>query len=93
MVTVRATGSVAYDDRLTTVIIPRLDGRIVKRHPATAGCCVEIAAGAPIVDLFAPEVLAAQAELQSAVRRGDQGQIQALRLRFTRWNLDAPPKP
>src|SRR5262245_5459971 len=32
--TVRAYGTVRYDDRTLQVVIPRIAGRIVKRHPA-----------------------------------------------------------
>src|SRR5688572_27650273 len=48
VITVRAYGAADYDHRYTTVVIPRVGGRIMKRHQATAGCCEEVAAGAPI---------------------------------------------
>ena len=87
LVTVRASGAAEYDHRSTTVVIPRVSGRIVKRHDATFGCCTEVEAGAPVVDLYSPEAYRAQAELQTAVKLADQQLIASLRERFVRWNL------
>ena len=86
-VTVRAYGSAEYDHRQTSLVIPRVAGRIVKRYMATWGCCENVAAGAPIVDLYSPEAYAAQGELAAAVKLGDEPTIRALRERFARWNL------
>ncbi|MCK6491166.1 MAG: efflux RND transporter periplasmic adaptor subunit [Planctomycetes bacterium] len=85
--TVRASGTAAYDHRFTTLVIPRLAGRIVRRHQATAGCCQEVAAGEPVVDLYSPEAFQAQNELQTALRLGDQRLVESLTARFARWNL------
>ncbi len=87
VVTVRASGSAEYDHRSTTVVIPRVAGRIVKRHEATFGCCTQVAAGAPVVDLSSPEAFRAQAELMGAVQLGDRALIASLRERLVRWNL------
>lgn len=86
-VTVRAYGAAEYDSRFTSVVIPRVAGRIVKRYMATWGCCENVAAGAPIVDLYSPEAFAAQGELAAAVKLGDEPTIRALRERFERWHL------
>jgi membrane fusion protein, copper/silver efflux system len=86
-VTVRAYGAADYDHRYTSVVIPRVPGRIVKRYMATYGCCENVAAGAPVVDLYSPEVFAAQGELTAALKLGEQGTVQALKERFDRWNL------
>lgn len=86
-VTVRAYGAADYDHRFTHVVIPRVAGRIVKRYDATFGCCQEVAAGEPIVDLYSPEVITAQGELAAAVRLGHADLVKALRERFERWNL------
>ncbi|HEX3134199.1 MAG TPA: efflux RND transporter periplasmic adaptor subunit, partial [Planctomycetota bacterium] len=86
-VTVRASGTAEYDHRSTTVVIPRVAGRIVKRHDATFGCCTKVEVGAPVVDLYSPEAFRAQAELQTAVKLGDQVLISSLRERLVRWNL------
>ncbi len=87
LVTVRASGSAEYDHRLTKVVIPRLAGRIVRRHQATAGCCQEVAAGEPVIDLYSPEAFQAQNELQAALKLGDERLIASLNQRFARWNL------
>lgn len=86
-VTVRAYGAAEYDHRYTGVVIPRVAGRIVKRYMATWGCCENVEAGAPIVDLYSPEAFAAQGELAAALQLGDAPTIRALRERFERWNL------
>ena len=87
VVTARAYGTADYDHRYTTVVLPRVAGRIVKRYMATYGCCENIAAGAPIVDLYSPEAFAAQGELAAALKLGDEATVRALRERFERWNL------
>lgn len=86
-ITVRAHGVADYDSRYTSVVVPRVPGRVVKRYMATWGCCEKVAAGAPIVDLYSPEAFAAQGELAAAVQLGDQPTINALKERFERWNL------
>ncbi len=86
-VTTRAHGIARYDNRFTRVIIPRVSGRIVERHMATWGCCETVEAGAPILDLYSPEVIEAQGELQAAMQLGDPALLRSLRDRFDRWNL------
>lgn len=86
-VTVHASGTAAYDNRLTRVVIARVPGRIVRRHQATAGCCQEVAAGEPVVDLYSPEAFQAQHELQAALKLGDSRLAEAISDRLTRWNL------
>ncbi len=85
--TVRAYGTAEYDNRFTRLVIPRVAGRIVERHEATYGCCESVAAGAPIVDLYSETVIAAQAELQAALKLDDAALVAALRDRFERWHL------
>ncbi|MCM2273987.1 MAG: efflux RND transporter periplasmic adaptor subunit [Candidatus Didemnitutus sp.] len=86
-VTVRAFGTADYDNRHTAVIIPRVAGRIVKRYMATWGCCEVVGQGAPIIDLYSPEVFAAQGELLAARQLGDAAAAEAIKQRFVRWNL------
>ncbi|MBA4137360.1 MAG: hypothetical protein C0518_08610 [Opitutus sp.] len=86
-VLVRAYGAAEYDNRFTAVVIPRVAGRIVKRYMATWGCCENVAVGAPIVDLYSPEVFTAQGELLAAMKLGDQATVNAIQQRFERWNL------
>jgi Cu(I)/Ag(I) efflux system membrane fusion protein len=85
--TVRAYGAVRYDDRTLQVVIPRIAGRVVKRHPATLHHGTAVQAGDPVVDLYSPEVFAAQGELAAAVKLGDQPTLRAFTDRFERWNL------
>jgi membrane fusion protein, copper/silver efflux system len=87
--TVRAYGAVRYDDRTLQVVIPRVAGRIVKRHPATLHPGTMVKAGDPVVDLYSPEIFSAQGELAAAVKLGDRSTIAALTERFERWNLGA----
>ncbi len=87
VVTVRAYGSAEYDHRYTQVVGPRVAGRIVLRHGATFGCCTVVKAGEPMVDVYSPEVIAAQGELAAALKLGDTNLVGNLRQRFARWNL------
>jgi len=87
LATVRAYGTVRYDDRTTQLVIPRVAGRVVKRHPAALHAGTLVAAGDPVVDLFSPEVFVAQGELAAAVQLADGHAVHALTQRFQRWNL------
>ncbi len=86
-VVVRAYGAAEYDERFSQTVIARLAGRIVKRHPATFGCCQEVALGDPVVDLYSPEAFQAQSELAAALKGGQHELAQAITARFARWNL------
>jgi Cu(I)/Ag(I) efflux system membrane fusion protein len=85
--TVRAYGRVRYDDRALRVVIPRVSGRIVYRHEAVRHSGNFVPEGGPLVDLYSPEVFAAQAELAAALKLGDAPTVRAVRDRFARWNL------
>lgn len=87
--TIRAYGAVRYDDRTLQVVIPRVAGRVVKRHPAALHAGSLVKTGDPVVDLYSPEAFAAQGELVAALALGDQHTIDALTQRFERWNLGA----
>ena len=87
--TVRAYGVVRYDNRTARPVIPRIGGRIVKRHPGALHAGTLVQAGEPLVDLYSPEAYAAQGELAAAVRLADAPTIAALAARFERWNLGA----
>ena len=86
-VLIRAYGAVRYDDRTLQVVIPRVGGRVVKRHNASRHPGTLVAVGDPIVDLYSPEAFAAQGELAAAVQLGDAATTRALTERFERWNL------
>ncbi len=85
--TIRAYGAVRYDDRTLQVVIPRVAGRVVKRHPAALHPGTLVAEGAPVVDLYSPDVFAAQGELAAALKLADPHTTHALLERFMRWNL------
>ncbi len=87
--TIRAYGTVRFDDRTLQVVIPRVAGRVVKRHPAALHPGTPVEADAPVVDLYSPEAFAAQGELAAAVKLADPHTIHALVERFMRWNLTA----
>ena len=87
LVIVRASGSAEYDHRSTSVVIPRVAGRVVRRYHTTFGHIHEIEAGEPIIDLFSLEAYRAQVDLQTVVKLKDQKLITTLRERFVRWNL------
>ena len=84
---VRAYGTARYDDRTAEVLIARVGGRIVKRHPAALHMGTLVQAGDPVIDLYSPDAFALQGELTAAVKLGDQPVIQALTQRFERLNL------
>ena len=87
VVTIRASGSAEYDHRSTTVVIPRVAGRVVRRYYATLGHQHEIKAGEPLIDLFSLEAYRAQVDLQTVAKLNDQKLIATVRERFVRWNL------
>jgi membrane fusion protein, copper/silver efflux system len=87
--TVRAYGTVRYDDRTARVVIPRIGGRVVKRYGGALHSGVLVKQGDPLIDLYSPEVFASQAELAAAVKLGDQVVVRSLMERFSRWNLEA----
>lgn len=87
--TIHGYGAVRYDDRTARPVIARVAGRVVKRHPASLHPGEIVAAGDALIDLYSPEVYAAQGELAAAVKLGDQPTITALTARFDRWNLSA----
>ncbi len=64
-VEIRLVGKVDYDETRVKTIAAWLDGRIVKLHADFAG--VQVDAGAPLVDLYSPELYVAQKELLLAL--------------------------
>ena len=89
---VRAYGAVRYDDRTLHVVIPRVGGRIVKRHTAARHIGTMVEVGDSLVDLYSPELFAAQGELAAAAQLGDESTVGALKDRFERWNLGSVAK-
>jgi Cu(I)/Ag(I) efflux system membrane fusion protein len=87
LATVRAYGIAEYDNRHTRLVIPRVAGRIVRRFDATFGCCEIVNIGDPVIELYSPEVIAAQGELEAAIQLGEGALVVSIRERFARWNL------
>jgi Cu(I)/Ag(I) efflux system membrane fusion protein len=86
---VRAHGIARYDERTFHAVVPRVAGRVVRRHPAALHPGTVVQAGDPVVDLFSPEVFTAQGELAAALKLADAHAIHALVERFLRWQLPA----
>lgn len=84
---IRAYGAVRYDDRTAAAVVARVPGRVVRRHAGALHEGTTVAIGDPLVDLYSPEVFAAQAELAVAVKLSDEAARTALMGRFDRWNL------
>jgi Cu(I)/Ag(I) efflux system membrane fusion protein len=84
---IRGYGTVIYDMRTAQAVIPRVAGRVVKRFAATLHDGVEVAVGDPLIDIYSPELFAAQSELQSAHKLGETAVVAALKDRFARLNL------
>ena len=85
--TIHAYGAVRYDDRTEQLVVARVSGRVVKRHGGALHPGLLVRVGDPLIDLYSPEVFAAQGELAAAVKMGDTHLIAAIRGRFERWNL------
>jgi len=85
--TVRAYGTAEYDHRFTRIVIARIAGRIVKRFEPTYGLAHTVEAGAPLVELYSPELITAQGELQAALKLNEPALVASLRERFARWHL------
>lgn len=87
LVTIHAYGAVRYDDRTEQVVISRVAGRVVKRHGGALHPGLVVRAGDPLLDLYSPEVFAAQGDLAAAIRLGDRALTASITERFARWNL------
>ncbi len=96
---VRVTGSVEWDEtRLSTVTL-RYGGYVERLHVAAEGEAVTL--GAPLLDIYSPELVAALEELVSAVRLDDRlagvarpggaesspGLTEAARRRLAAWEI------
>lgn len=87
LITVHAYGTTRYDERSEQVVVARVAGRVVRRHDGALHVGTMVQAGDPLLDLYSPEVFAAQGELAAAVKLGEAGLIRSLAERFARWNL------
>jgi Cu(I)/Ag(I) efflux system membrane fusion protein len=63
---VRLAGKVTADETLTRTITARYPGRLERLHVDATG--QSVAAGAPLAEIYSPQLYAAQVELRSAAR-------------------------
>jgi membrane fusion protein, copper/silver efflux system len=63
---VRATGQIAYDETRLTTLAPRVGGFVERLHMNTTGQPVR--RGQPVLELYSPDLVAAQEELLAALR-------------------------
>ncbi|RPI41609.1 MAG: efflux RND transporter periplasmic adaptor subunit, partial [Betaproteobacteria bacterium] len=66
---VRAVGTLAVDERRITTVAPKFEGWIERLHVNTTGEAV--AAGAPLMDVYSPELVTAQQEYLIAAKGVD----------------------
>ncbi|HEY3857783.1 MAG TPA: efflux RND transporter periplasmic adaptor subunit [Verrucomicrobiae bacterium] len=99
--TVRALGTVAYDNQRRWEYVARVDGYVQKMDVFSRGETVE--KGAPLLTIYSPEALTAQKEFVNALNMRDSAQdktnrdvlksakqlIASGRERFRLWNIDA----
>ena len=91
----------AFEEQRVAALTAWIGGRVERVHVPSVGAIV--APGAPLVDLYTPELLAAREELRAAARASDPTLLSALRERFRRFGLtdsqidgflgDAEPNP
>lgn len=93
---VRAIGVTTWDERRMSVINPRVSGWVEALHVDFTGAQVE--AGAPLLELYSPELVTAQEELALAARLAREATserarhnaeelLAAARRRFEYWNV------
>jgi membrane fusion protein, copper/silver efflux system len=68
--TIRTTGNVAYDETRLTTVTPKFMGFVERLHVDFTGQAVR--KGQPLLEIFSPELVAAQEELLAAVRMEKQ---------------------
>jgi Cu(I)/Ag(I) efflux system membrane fusion protein len=77
---IRATGTVQPDERRQTVFSTRFDGWIEHLHVATTGQAVH--RGDALMDVYAPDLVAAQQEYRLASRASADGLLETARMRL-----------
>ena len=96
---IRTTGSVTYDETRLTTIAPKFSGFVERLHVNFTGQPVR--RGQPLLEIYAPELVAAQEELLSALRMTEQlrasaspaviertaGLVDAARRRLLLWDI------
>ena len=98
---IRTTGSVTYDETRLTTITPKFNGFAERLHVNFTGQPVR--RGQPLLEVYSPELVAAQEELLSALRMTAQlrasaspaviertaGLVDAARRRLLLWDISA----
>jgi membrane fusion protein, copper/silver efflux system len=99
--TIRTTGNVVYDETRLTTIAPKFGGFVERLHVDFTGQSVR--KGQPLLDIYSPELVAAQEELLAAQRMETQlrqsasqavidrtsGLVDAARRRLLLWDISA----
>lgn len=67
---IRTTGVVAYDETRLTTVAPKFSGFVEKLHVNFTG--QSVTRGQPLLEIYAPELVAAQDELLGALRMREQ---------------------
>lgn len=98
---IRTTGSVTYDETRLTTVAPKFSGFVEKLHVNFTGQPVR--RGQPLLEIYAPELVAAQEELIAALRLWEQlraskssavvertaGLVDAARRRLLLWDVSS----
>lgn len=96
---IRTTGNVTFDERRLSMITPKIGGFVERLHVDFTGQAVR--RGQPLLEIYSPELVAAQEELLSAVRLERQlaqsaapgvaertgGLVEAARRRLLLWDI------
>jgi membrane fusion protein, copper/silver efflux system len=98
---IRTTGHVAYDETRLAAITPKVSGFVERLHVDYTGRLVR--RGQPLLEIYSPELVAAQEELLSAVRMEHRfrdtagpdaqarasGLVEAARRRLASWDVSS----
>lgn len=82
---IKTVGYVQYDEERLVHMHPRVEGWIEKLYTKTAGD--PVVKGQPIYELYSPQLVAAQEEFLSVLRRGKKHLIEAVEDRLTALQL------
>ena len=84
---IRTVGHVEYDETRVADVNLKLDGWIEKTYVEFEGASVE--RGRPLVELYSPELYAAQEEYLLLLRSGDEDLLAAARTRLSLYGIGA----
>ncbi len=85
--TLRAVGTLAVDERRITTVAPKFEGWIERLHVNTTG--QPVAAGAPLMEVYSPELVTAQQEYVIAARGVNSAQDAAPEIQASMRRLQA----